>query len=214
MRIIRLIYAWRIEGFKKRYEIAGDNILKTHRISTTISEKHWELLKKHAEKYETQQKTLELALENLENSSKQIPELTLEEKYWMRLKRAKSLVIIEKNAFKLLIETADIELLKELFIRDKTIEYTIELYFQKSLEECSLKEVIDGLVVNLKITNWVDTIDYTDDGSHYKLIITHDLGFTFAKLVTIWIENMFKTYGVKVESIVSVKTIFMKVFKN
>lgn len=188
--------------------------MKTHRISTTISDKHWELLKKHAEKYETQQKTLELALQNLENSSRQIPELTLEEKYWMRLKRAKSLVIIEKTAFKSLIETADIELLEKLFIRDKTIEYTIELYFQKSLEECSLKEIVNGLVVNLKITNWLETIDYKNDDSYYKLIITHDLGSLFSKLVTTWIENMFKTQGIKVESIVSVKTIFIKILKT
>jgi hypothetical protein len=171
-------------------------------------------LKKQAEKYETQQKTLEFALENLEKNSRQIPELTLEEKYWMRLKRTKSLIIIEKTAFKSLIETADIELLEELFIRDKTIEFTIELYLQKSLEECSLKEIINGLVINLKITNWLDTIDYISDDSHYKLIITHDLGFTFAKLLTIWIDNMFKNYGVKVESTFSTKTIFTKVFKN
>lgn len=188
--------------------------MKTHRISTTISQKHWELLKKHAEKFETQQKTLELALENLDNSSKQTPELTLEEKYWMRLKRARSLVIIEKTTFKMLIETADIEMLSELFIRNKIIEYTIELYFQKSLEECSLKEIINGLVVNLKITNWVETIDYKDCNSYYKLIITHDFGFTFAKLLSIWIDNMFKNHGVKVESIVSVKTIFIKILKT
>lgn len=188
--------------------------MKTHRISTTISQKHWELLKKNAEKFETQQKTLEFALENMENSSKQIPELTLEEKYWMRLRQAKSLVIIEKTAFKLLIETADIQLLSELFIRDKTIEYTIELYFQKSLEECSLKEIVNGLVINLKITNWLDTIDHADCGSHYKLIITHDLGFTFARLLTIWIDNMFKNNGIKVESVYSAKTIFTKIFKN
>jgi len=132
----------------------------------------------------------------------------------MRLKRAKSLVIIEKNAFKSLIETADIELLSKLFIRDKTIEYTIELYFRKSLEECSLQEIVNGLVINLKITNWLDTIDHTDCGSCYKLIITHDLGFTFAKLLTIWIENMFKTHGINVESIHSTKTIFINIFKN
>jgi hypothetical protein len=188
--------------------------LNTHRISTTISQKHWELLKKHAEKYETQQKALELALENLDNISRQIPELTPEEKYWMRLRRAKSAVIIEKNAFKFLIETTDVELLSELFSRDKTIEYTIELYFQKPLEECSLIEVIDGLVINLKITNWFDTVDYTNNGDDYKLIMTHIFGFTFSKLIRISIENMFKSYGVKADSIVSVKTIFIRISKN
>lgn len=188
--------------------------MKTHRISTTISQKHWELLKKHAEKYETQQKTLELALESLENSSRKSPELTLEEKYWMRLKRAKSLVIFEKTAFKYLIENADIELLNELFIRNKTVEYTIELYFQKPLSECSLKEVIDGIIINIKITNWADTADYTDNGGYYKLVITHDLGVTFSKMLAMSIENVFKTYGAKEESTISPKTIFLKIFKS
>lgn len=188
--------------------------MKAHRISTTISQRHWELLKKYSEKFETQQKTLELALDNLENSSKKGPALTLEEKYWMLIKRAKSAVIIEKNAFKFLIETTDVELLSELFSRDKTIEYTIELYFQKPLEECSLKEVIDGLVINLKITNWFDTVDYINNGDDYKLIMTHTFGFIFSKLIRTSIENMFETYGVKADSIVSVKTIFMRISKN
>ncbi len=188
--------------------------MKNHRISTTISQKHWELLKKQSEKFETQQKTIEFALESLENSSKKSPALTLEEKYWMRLKRAKSLVIFEKSAFKSLIENADIENLNELFIRNKTVEYTIELYFQKPLKECSLNEVIDGVVINLKITNQIDTIDYADNGGYYKLIITHDLGLTFSKILTMSIENVFKTYGVKAESTISPKTIFMEIFKN
>ncbi|MFY1110478.1 MAG: hypothetical protein AB3K77_02145 [Methanosarcinaceae archaeon] len=199
--------------FKKSYEITGDDILKTHRISTTISDKHWKLLKTYAEKFETQQKTLELALESLENSSKQGPELTLEEKYWMRLKWAKSAVIIEKNAFKLLIETTDIGLLNELFIRDKTIEYTIELYFQKPLEVCSLEEVIDGLVINLKITNWFDTV-YKEERDYYTLRMTHSMGIKFSKLIFVAVESALKTYGVKAEGIISEKTIFINIHKN
>ncbi len=45
--------------------------MEKHRINTTISAKHWEILKKHAAKNESQQKTLELALESLEDKSKQ-----------------------------------------------------------------------------------------------------------------------------------------------
>jgi hypothetical protein len=186
--------------------------LINHRISTTISEKHWKLLKKYTEIFETQKKTLEFALESLENGSKKNVSLTPEEQYWVKIKRAKSLIIIEKSAFRLLIETADVELINELFIRDKTIEYIIEFYFQKSLEECSLKEVIDGLVINLKIANLVDTIDCIKDISYYKLMITHSFGSTFSKLVTISIENMFKAHGFNTESICSIKTIFIKIF--
>jgi hypothetical protein len=71
------------------------------------------LLKKHTEEYETQQKVLELALESLENSSKQSPMLTEEEKLCINLIQAKSVCIFEKNEFKILIENCNIELLLE-----------------------------------------------------------------------------------------------------
>jgi hypothetical protein len=114
----------------------------------------------------------------------------------------------------LLIETADIERLNELFIQDKPIEYAIEFYLQKPLKECNLKEFIDGLVISTRITNWFDTIDYTDDGSHYTLRITHDFGFTLSKLTVMLIESALKTYGVNAESVTSARTIFIKIFKN
>ncbi|MGB9928429.1 MAG: hypothetical protein ACPK85_08500 [Methanosarcina sp.] len=188
--------------------------MKTHRISTTISQKHWELLKKHAEKYETQQKTLELALESLENCSKKSTALTEEEKFLLYLIRTNLACVIQNDCFKMLIETADIELLQEFFIRDNPVKYCIEFYLQKSLNECSLKEVIDGLIVSFKIANWFNTIDYMDNGNHYTLRMTHNFGFALSKLTAISIESALKTYGAKTESIVSVKIIFMKIFKN
>jgi hypothetical protein len=96
--------------------------LKRHRIATTISEKHWELLKKHAEKFETQQKALELALECLENNSKQFPELTLEQKIWLLCESADSMCCVQKDALKILMETANIKRFKEYVIQNKPIE--------------------------------------------------------------------------------------------
>lgn len=60
------------------------------------------IIKRHAEKFETQQKILEYAVECLEGISKQRPALTDEEKLWMRFKWAKSLVVVEKTALILL----------------------------------------------------------------------------------------------------------------
>jgi hypothetical protein len=188
--------------------------LKTHRISTTISQKHWELLKKHVEKFETQQKVLEHALECLENGSKQDTALTEEEKLWLRFKWANSVVIVEKDGFKTLLETADIELLNKYFTRNKPIQWLIEYYWQKSLKECNLKEVIDALVINFRMSNWFNTIDYTDDVDYYTLRITHSLGFNASKLTEMPFVSMFETYGVKVDSLISEKTVFMKIFKN
>lgn len=188
--------------------------MQNHRISTTISQKHWELLKKYAEKYETQQKALELALESLENSSKQNPALTEEEKLCMRLIQAKLPCLIERDCLKLLIETADIELYRAFVTRNKPIEYVIEQHFQKPLKECSLKEVFDGLVINCRISNWFDTVDYMDGGGHCMLKITHRLGYNASKIIGTLIESVFKTYGVKIESTISTGAIFMKVLKN
>jgi hypothetical protein len=156
---------------------------------------------------------LEIALENLENRSKQSPELTWDEELWIRLKWAKSLVIVDKTEFKLLIETADAEQLNELFFRDKPVEYAIEYCLQKPLKECSLKEVMDGLVLTFETTNWFDLVDYRDDGDYYTLIITSSLGFTLSKFTVTSIESALETYGVRAESVISTKMIFMKIFK-
>ena len=195
-------------------KITGCNILNNHRISTTISQKHWELLKKHAEKYQTQQKVLELALESLENSSKRNLASTSEERFWTCLESTKSICFIQKDVLKLLIETVDIKRLKEFASYNKPVEYAIEFYFQKPLKECSLKEVIDGLVIISRKINWFETVDCTNDGGHYNLMITHSLGLNNSKTTMIIFENLFKTYGAKTESAISEKTIFMRIFKN
>jgi hypothetical protein len=188
--------------------------LKKHRISTTISQKHWELLNKHVEKFETQQKVIELALESLENNSKQNPVSLWETRFWMFVKSTKSVCFIIKDGLKLLIETADIELVKEFVIRNKPIEYSIEFYFQKPLKEISLKEVMDGLVIVARMGNWFDSVDYTDEGGYYALMVTHSLGINNSKINLIMYENLFKTYNVRTESAISEKTIFTKIFKN
>ncbi len=111
------------------------------------------------------------------------------------------------------MKITDIELQKEYVSQYKPVEYTTEYYFQKPLKECSLKEVIDGIVINARISNWYDTVDYTDDDGHYTLKITHSLGLNTSKLVNIAIESVFETYGAKTENTISEKTVFIKIFK-
>jgi len=196
----------------------GCSILNKHRICTTISQKHWELLNKYAEKFETQQKALELALESLENSLKQSSALTQkekwEERYWICLKSTKSACFIQKDGLKILLDTPNFEQFEDYVVQHKPIEYTIEYYLQKPLKELRLKDVIEGLVTITKMSNWFDTVDCIDDGSHYALIITHCLGLNGSKLNLLTFESVFKTCGVKFESTVTEKMIFMKIFKN
>lgn len=189
--------------------------MKKRRISTTISAKHWELLKKHTTELETQQKVIEFALEGLENGAKHVHAMSREEELWMRIGReVKSACLIQKDGLKELIGTADIGRYIEYVSRHKPIECVIEYYYQKHLKECSLKEVIDGIIINARISNWFDTINYTDDGGLYTLNMTHTMGINSSKMLNIVIESVFETYGVETESKISESSLFVKVFKN
>lgn len=186
---------------------------RRHRVATTISEKHWELLKKHAEKFETQQKALEIALECLENSSKQFPELTSEQKFWLACESISSVCCVQKGALKIMMQTVDLERFKEYVTKNRPIECVIEFFLQKSLKECSLKEVVDGLALLFRTSHLFETINYKDNGDHYMIVLTHSIGLNNSKLNLITFESVFETYGTYVESVISENTIFMKVFK-
>jgi hypothetical protein len=188
--------------------------LKKHRIATTISEKHWEILKKHAEKFETQQKALELALEYLENNSIQFPELTFEQKFWLVFESIDSVCCIQKGALKILMETVDLKRFREYVTKNKPIECVLEYLLHKSLKECSLKEIVDGLTTIFRASHLFGTVEYNDNDDYYMLLLTHNLSLNNSKLNLITFESVFNTYGVNVESIISENTIFMKVFKD
>lgn len=189
--------------------------MKKYRISTTISLKHWALLKKHMEKYETQQKVLEHALECLQNSSKHSPILYSEEELWMQIGReAKAACIFQIDALKILIETVNIERFAEYIAQERPVQYELEFYYQKPLKECSLKDILDGIVINAKLSRMYDTINYTDDGDYYTLKITHNLGINNSKMLKIMYDSIFNSYGCKTESNISERSYFAKIYKT
>jgi hypothetical protein len=191
----------------------GNSMIK-RRISTNISQKHWELLQQGVEKFGTQEKVLELALENLVNSSKQSKiALTQEDKAWMHLKKEKTVCVIDKNAFKLIIENSNIEPLYDYFLKNKLIESRIELIFQKPIKELNLEELVTGIVSAGKLINWIDTVDYIENDMHYSLVMSHSLVPEITRMMSDSYRNMFKTYGVKAEVKDSTKNIFINVFK-
>ncbi len=191
-----------------------DYNMKRHRIATTISWRHWELLKKHVEKFETQQKALELALDCLENNSKQYPELTTEQKFWLACESMNAVCYVQKGTLKILMETVNHERFEEYVTRNKPIECVVQFFLHKPLNECSLKEVVDGLTIVFGTSHMFDTADYKDNGDYYLLALTHSLGLNNSKLNLTMFESLFKTYGANVESKISENTIFMKVFKD
>jgi len=192
--------------------------LDKRRVNTTISTKHWEILKKQAEKYESQQKVLEAALESFENYSKKSPALSPEEQHWIRIGReimAPAVgIIIHKELFKALIETADFELIAEVITNQKLAEHMGFWYFQRPFNKLSLKEVIDGLILYFKMGFLLDAISYTDEGNCYMLKITHSININYSKLLKMCIEDVLNVCVAKNESEIYEKNLFIKIYKN
>jgi len=106
------------------------------------------------------------------------------------------------------METVNHERFKEHVTQNRPIECVIELFLQKSLKECSLKEVVDGLTIVFRTSHMFDTINYKDNGDYYMLVLTHGLGLNNSKLNLTTLESVFVAYGAYVESIIS-KTQFL-----
>jgi hypothetical protein len=188
--------------------------MNKYRINTTISKKHWDLLKKYAHTYETQQKVLEQALENLDARQNEKPPLSPEQDLVVRFLEAKAGCLIEKDGLKMLLDNCDPDNFHGYIDYYKPMEYAIEYYYQKPLKECQLEEVIEGIAMNARMLHWFDTVVYTDDGDHYMLKITHPLGVNATNLFRTMIESVFATYGVPTVSTISGKTFFLKIFKD
>jgi hypothetical protein len=187
--------------------------MKKYHVHTTVSSKHMELLNRFAEIYGSQQKVLELALENMENNIKPNP-LSPEEKLWIQFADVDTACFIQKDGLRLLLDTADMELFRNFVDQGKPIEFQVEKYYHKPLKECTLKEIIDGLAINARMAHWFELVDYKDEGDHFTMIMAHTLGINGSRLNKILMESVLKTYGARFETIISEKTFFIKIFKN
>lgn len=190
--------------------------MKKYRLNTTISQKHHAILKKYMETYGTQQSVLEHALESLEDDSKLRLGLPPdEEELWIRLgSEIKDIfTLLQRDITKMLFETANIDQFKELTKNEKPAEFAIEWYYNKPLKECTLQEIIDAIIIKVKIQGGSDTVNCSEHENYYTINITHSLGINSSKILTIMYESVFKSYGVEYESHLSERSVYFKVNK-
>lgn len=184
-------------------------------LHTTLSDKHFEILKKHKEKLGTQQKVLEFALERLENEMKQSSVQSIDEKVWVLTgKGTESACILHKDAFRTLLEGADVKRIIKIVKTQKMAEHMVSWYHQRPLKKCSLKEVTDGAIFFFKAAKIFDTVNYADCGNYYSLKMIHGLDIRTSKMFNIFIKSLYDAYGVRTESEISEKSLFMKIYKN
>lgn len=201
-----------MNGYKRGL---GHIMKKKYRINTTISQKHHELLKKYALRFGTQQSVLEHALESLENNKYENREPSKDEELWRRLYSINNiLALLMPDYTKILFETADFTQIEEYIKKQKPAEFGIEWYYNKPLKECSLQEIIDAAILNIKLLSTASSINYTDRGDYYTINVIHELGINVSKALVIINESAFKSYGVLVESNFSVRNVNFKIIKK
>ena len=189
--------------------------MKKYHVHTTLSPKHRELLDKHKEKYFTHQRVIEQALDSLEKDSKDAPSLSAQDILRIKLAdEAGILCLAQKETLKILIETVDINRFKAHVASQKPAESLVEYYHKKPLNECSLEEVLEGLVAVGNRANWFDKINYSDDGDHYSMELYHSMGINNSKIFQIYFDSVFKTYGSRAEISISERRLFLKAFKR
>lgn len=192
--------------------------MNKHRINTTISTKHWEILKKHTEKFDTQQKVLEVALERLENGSKQKSAFSPEEDFWIRIRKeyGQNLCVLHKDLVKECFKLGGSERIIKMANEMNLTEMQVLFFCNKPLKECSLREIMEAIVHTFKMVNIFDIIEYKDHGNFYLLNITHILNSGGGNQTPIKLpfEKLFEKYGAKTESEESENNLFMKIYKN
>jgi len=187
--------------------------VKKYRLGTTISMKHYALLKKHMGKSDTQQKVLERALESLDEKVQPATTMSWESEVLIKLLNEKVVCAILKTSLKVMLEAIPFE---ETFgdNKENTMEYILALIYQKPVVEMSLEEIMDGLIFVARGSNWVDSINYTDDGDYYTLREVHSLGVNGSKIIQASHENLFNACGFKYQTTISENSLFQKIYKK
>lgn len=187
--------------------------MQKYRLCTTISMRHYGLIKKHMETYETQGKVLEHALESLDNSARPGP-VPSGTKMPGRAVNDQSASPIQKYALIMLMDTLDLEKTEEYIARVKPTAYAIEYIYHKPLKECSLKELVEGLVITSRALDWYDRVECSEDESHYTIKISHSMGPNASRIIQMVDENLLYTYDARFETIVSDNSVSHLIHKN
>ena len=185
--------------------------MKDQRINTTLSEKHYSILKKHVKKYGTQRSVLEHALEK---SSKNHYILSKEEEIWMQMFQIKDLhMIYAKDYTKLLFNTAQMDKIQEYLKKDVPVKFFVEWLYDKPFQEFKLSELIKGIILNIEMYGLAENIDLEDSDDSYIVNIFHELGINGSKIILYMNEGVLKDFGVNFESEYSIKNVFFKIYK-
>jgi len=163
------------------------------RITSAVSHRHWLLLMKHRQSYESLRKTLEAAIEGLDVG--RVRPLTLEEELRERLLKAKTSIILT-GALEAFIEGRGRQVAKM-----GLHEYKVTMVTGKPVDECSLEEVLTAYVLFARAAKLFGSIEHTAAyrGRH-TITIHHEHSVAFSRaLFSDAIKHLCRRKGARVK---------------
>jgi hypothetical protein len=184
------------------------------RIYTTISKKHYSILKKYEEKYRTQAKTLELALELLNGK----PLLSEEEQIWRIVYKTPRAVTINRD---LLIRLFEVFLERnggEQELRDLCTKsgYLCTLFLSilgKPVDQANLREAVDALYMLYNFSHFFERVSLREQDNFYELTLTHPGNKFYSMAFKIFTEIILKDLNLKIESRIEEHYLILKIYK-
>ena len=164
--------------------------MRKHRLSTTISRKHFDILDRNVEQYGSQQKVLEAALELLEDGGK-FYKLNEVQRKRVDLLDVPGAIILNRRSVKHTIEGK-----WDKIAGERMYEFGILVLSGKSVDNMDFQGLINIFHKLLRVLNLFEKITLESKGGVYNMKILHNEGKTYSEHFAYLNEEFFKEMGI------------------
>jgi len=171
--------------------------MKKHRISTTISERHWGMLERNLEEYGSQQKVLEAALDALEGEGA-LSRLDPIQRQRVEVLDFPSLAMFPRRTIKHALEGRWNRIAEE-----RIYELGLLVTAGRLADDMAFPELVKSFCGLLKTLNLFEDVHREDRGSTCTLKLLHSEGKTYSERFAYLNEEFFKERGIDYQTAIA-----------
>ncbi len=171
--------------------------MKKRRISTTISKKHWAILKEKLEKYGSQQKVLEAALDVLDGEGT-ISKLNPIQRQRMEVLDFPSLAMFPRRTIKHTLEGHWNRIAEE-----KVYELGLLVTTGRHVDDMGFLELLESFCDLLRTLNFFEDVQIEDKGGTCTIKLLHSEGKVYSDHFAYLNEEFFKEQGMECKTVIA-----------
>ncbi|MEM2924554.1 MAG: hypothetical protein QXJ68_02550 [Methanocellales archaeon] len=156
------------------------------RLNTTISKMHYQILEKYKERYGSQKKTIEAALELLEKQNN--PGLSSEDELWLKLRKECDIAAFSRVTARDIIAGKPEEAIKNNYL-----PFYLEWLYKKPIAQLSLEEVLSGLKKLLETINICKCLNFSRELNTFRVVgyigMNYETSEFYAKYISYFLER-------------------------